>query len=283
MTDAKPGGLAEWLYPTLFLICAGWTVWHIPAFILDLIPPDNESLFGQIEELHIRREVIKDLPGVVGPYANPLDWIAIIGMPLFFIMGARSVVVAPMEFQEFRSWDRAALFLGRVTMIMIAFMTCVMLYEVFLRYAIEAPTKWANELTLWIAGFVFLTSGFYAMQQRSHIRIFILYDVCPRWLQRVFDTASTLIICFFAAGLVFGSYSQVFVTKLYRWEMFGTAFDPPIPATIQPMILIIMVLTACQSVANLIADWNREPEVHVGPDDLDDDELEAIKRSVGAD
>ena len=283
MSTGKSGGLAEWLYPALFLICAGWTVWHIPAFTLDLYPPENESLFGQIEELHLRREVIKDLPGVLGPYANPIDWIALLGLPLFFVLGARSVVIAPMEFQDYRPWDRAALFLGRVTMIMIAFMTCVMLYEVFLRYAIEAPTKWANELTLWIAGFVFLTSGFYAMQQRSHIRIFILYDVCPRWLQRVFDTLSTLIICIFAAGLVFGSYNQVFVTKFYRWEMFGTAFDPPIPATIQPMILIIMVLTACQSVANLIADWNREPEVHSGPDDLDDDELQAMKRSVGAD
>ena len=63
-------------------------------------------------------------------------------------------------------------------MMLILAMTGVMLYEVFLRYAIEAPTLWANELTLWIGGFVFLSSGLYAMQQRSHIRIFILYDVC---------------------------------------------------------------------------------------------------------
>ena len=86
--------------------------------------------------------------------------------------------------------DRIALFFGRVTMMMIAIMTLVMLYEVFMRYILERPTEWANEMTLWFASFVFLISGFYAMQQRTHIRIFLLYDVVPRWLQRVFDTIS---------------------------------------------------------------------------------------------
>jgi len=65
-------------------------------------------------------------------------------------------------------------------MMLVLLMTCVMMYEVFLRYVFEKPTLWANELTLWIAGFVFLCSGFYAMQQRSHIRIFILSAIRPR-------------------------------------------------------------------------------------------------------
>lgn len=166
-------------------------------------------------------------------------------------------------------------------MIMIITMTLVMLYEVFLRYAVEAPTLWANELTLWLAGFVFLCSGLYAMQQRCHIRIFLLYDICPRWLQRVFDCISAFMIALFAFFLVFGSYSQVFVNKFYKWEMFGTAFDPPIPATLQPMVLIIVVLIACKAIINVISDWNKEPEIHV--DEPDEEEIQALKRSVGAD
>ncbi|MEL7167190.1 MAG: TRAP transporter small permease, partial [Pseudomonadota bacterium] len=74
---------------------------------------------------------------------------------------------------------------------------------------------------------------------------------------------------------------QVFVNKFYRWEMFGTAFDPPIPATIQPMILIILALIALQAVANLIADWNLEPD-SFDDHEAEKEELEAIKRSVGA-
>ena len=179
--------------------------------------------------------------------------------------------------------DRLAIFIGRVVMMLIISMTCVMLYEVFLRYAIEAPTLWANEVTLWIGGFVFLLSGFYGMQQRSHIRIFILYDAVPRWLQRVFDTVWVFIFVVFAFFLIYGSYKQVFIVKFYNWEMFGTAFDPPIPATIQPMVLIVIVLVAIQAVLNLINDWNLEPEVHTAADDIDEDELEAIKRAVQGD
>ena len=86
----------------------------------------------------------------------------------------------------------------------------------------------------------------------------------------------------FAFFLVYGSFKQVFVVKFYKWEMFGTAFDPPIPATIQPLVLITIVLVALQAIVNLIADWNLEPEVHTAADDIDKEELEAIKKSVGA-
>ena len=273
------GSLIEWLMPALFVLCAGWVVWHIPAFILTLIPPQSESLLGQISELHARKDVSGGLPGLFGGVADPIDWIALIGMPITFYLGARTARIADMEYQTVRPIDRIALFFGRITMILIISMTLVMLYEVLMRYAIEAPTLWANELTLWIAGYIFLFSGLYAMQQRCHIRIFLLYQVVPRNVQRVFDTISTALIVVFAIGLIFGSYKQVFVTKFYRWEMFGTAFDPPIPATVQPMILIVMALIAAQAVINLICDWNVEPEAH-GLDDMDEDELAAIKKSV---
>ena len=87
----------------------------------------------------------------------------------------------------------------------------------------------------------------------------------------------------FAFFLVYGSFYQVFVIKFYKWEMFGTAFDPPIPATIQPMILITLVLLdRLQAVANLISDWNREPDhptIRL-PTTSTKNELEAIKRSA---
>ena len=281
--DDETGGFWEWVIPFAFLLCVGWAIWHTPAYILDFIPPDNPSLVDQMSELHERKDVTPGLPGLFGGKADVIDWAALILIPIIFVIGARGVKVAHMEFQHWRPIDRIALFIGRVTMIMIISMTLVMLYEVFLRYVVEAPTLWANELTLWIAGFVFLCSGLYAMQQRCHIRIFILYDAVPRWVQRVFDVLSTALLVIFAFFLVYGSYQQVFVVKFYKWEMFGTAFDPPIPATVQPMILIIITLVAFQAVVNLIADWNLEPEVHTAADDIDEDEIAAIKKSVGAD
>ena len=272
----------EWLIPFGFAVCMGWVIWHMPAYILDFIPPESESLYAQIQALHETKEVTPGWPGLFGGFTDPIDWLALILIPVLFVWGMLTVRCAPMEFEDWRPWDRFAIFIGRVTMLLIISMTMVMLYEVFLRYVLEAPTLWANELTLWIGGFVFLCAGLYGMQQRSHIRIFLLYDIAPRWLQRIFDTISTLLLVIFAFFMVYGSFHQVFYIKFYKWEMFGTAFDPPIPATIQPAVLIIMTLVALQSVANLIADWNAEPTIHSAADDIDEDEIEAIKRSVGA-
>jgi len=276
----ETGSLREWAVPIAFVFCAGWAVWHIPAYILDFIPPASASLFDQMSQLHLRKDVTPGLPGLFGGFADPIDWAALILVPIIFVIGTRTVRVAHMEYQQWRPIDRIALFIGRITMILIISMTLIMLYEVFLRYAIEAPTLWANELTLWIAGFVFLCSGLYAMQQRCHIRIFLLYDVVPRWLQHTFDVISVLLLGVFAFFLVYGSFYQVFVIKFYKWEMFGTAFDPPIPATVQPMILIVVTLLAIQALINLISDWNIEPTVHTAADDIDEDELDAIKRSL---
>ena len=277
----KTGTLLEWLIPFAFCFCAGWAVWHTPAYILDFIPPESQSLLDQMSELHQRKDVTPALPGLFGGIADAIDWAALILMPIIFIAGSLNLRVAHMEYQQWRSIDRIALFIGRVTMILIISMTLVMLYEVFLRYVVEAPTLWANELTLWIAGFVFMFSGIYAMQQRCHIRIFLLYDVVPRWMQHLFDIISVTLVWIFAGMLIFGSYKQVFITKFYKWEMFGTAFDPPIPATIQPIILIVVALVAIQALVNLISDWNLEQTTHTSADDIDEDELEAIKRSVG--
>ena len=216
-----------------------------------------------MSELHRRKDVTPEWPGPFGGYRrlHRLDRPDPAPAGPLRAFGTRNVRCAPYGISGLAArLDRIAIFVGRVTMMMIISMTMVMLYEVFLRYVVEAPTLWANELTLWIAGFVFLSSGLYAMQQRCHIRIFLLYDVVPRWLQKHLRHdfgGADLVFAFF---LIFGSYKQVFVIKFYKWEMFGTAFDPPIPATIQPMILIMVTLIATQALINLIADWNLEPD-----------------------
>ena len=270
---------SEWLVPIAFVICASWLVWHIPAFTLDWYPPDA-SQADNLRGLHHRNDVT---PGMSGPFGGEADWIdylALIALPVIVVLGIKTVRRAPMEFEAWKPLDRLAVFVGRVTMMLIALLTCVMLYEVFVRYVLEAPTLWANELSLWIAGFVFLCAGLYAMQQRSHIRIFLLYDVCPRWLQRTFDTISTSLIVLFALALIYGGYGEA-LDKLHRWETFGTAFDPPIPATLKPAILIVVALVAIQAIINLVSDWNAEPVIHTAADDIDQEELEHLRAMVG--
>jgi TRAP-type C4-dicarboxylate transport system permease small subunit len=276
----KSGSLVEWLVPLGFILCAGWVTWHMPAFTLSWFPPQDPSQYDKLSALFGRIDVSPNMGGLFGGYADFFDWLAILMIPVFGYLGVRTVRRAPMEFESWRALDRLAVFVGRVTMMLIVCLTCVMLYEVILRYIFEAPTLWANELSLWLAGFVFLCAGLYAMQQRSHIRIFLLYDMLPRGLQRLCDVISTGLIVLFTFFLIYGGYGEAF-DKFYRWETFGTAFDPPIPATLKPMVLLVMVLVAFQAVVNLISDWNAEPVIHTAADDIDKDEIERLKAAVG--
>ena len=169
---------------------------------------------------------------------------------------------------EVTGWvDRLAIAISRIAMFLVAIIVAIMFYEVVMRYIFSKPTLWVNEMSLWIAGAIYLLAGLYVMQQRGHIRIFILYDIVPRWMQRVFDILSTLFICVFAGAVVYGGFNEAY-DKVMRWETFGTAWDPPIPATMKPLVLIVVVLTALQAVSNLIADWNREKIVHDRAEDV---------------
>lgn len=134
------------------------------------------------------------------------------------------------------------------------FVVLIILYEVVMRYFFAAATLWVNEMSLWIAGGIYLSAGLYALLQRSHIRIFIIYDMVPLWLRRVFDILSTLCVLIFAFALIWGGFGEAKV-KFWRWETFGTAFDPPIPATNKPLILAVMFFLGLQALSNLIRDW----------------------------
>ena len=68
--------------------------------------------------------------------------------------------------------------------------------------------------------------------------------------------------------------------KLLRMETFGTAWDPPLPATVKPAILIVIGLVALQALSNLIADWHKAPEHHSPADEVDEPEIENIRRTL---
>ena len=278
----KRAGIApeEWIIPLLFTICAGWLMWHMSAFILDWAPPDNESAFDRLSAQYERNDVTPSLSGLFGGFADIVDYLALAGIVVFGVLGVARVRKSHLEQYDWNVIDRISVFTGRVAMVMIVILVSVMLYEVVLRYLFEAPTLWANELSLWLAGFIFLMAGLYAMQQRSHIRIFIVFDLLPRNVQRVCDTISTLLILVFCAAIIWGGYGEA-KTQFLRWETLGTAFDPPIPATLTPAILIVITMVSIQAVSNLIRDWNLEAEIHT--DEIDEEEIEEMRRTLGTD
>lgn len=222
-----------------------------------------------------------DLKRFLSPAATP-------SVAITMIAGTIALLSASIYFSDTRGmiepepagfFDIVGLVCARLSMILTAVIVVVMFYEVVSRYVFVRPTLWANELSLWIAGFVFLLAGLYAMQQRSHIRIYVVYDLFPRWLQKLSDVLTVVLVWAFCFVLIWGGYNES-RDKWVRWETFGTAWDPPIPATIKPAILLIALLVAIQALSNLIADWHKMPEHHSPIDEIDQREIELIRKSI---
>lgn len=218
---------------------------------------------------------------MIRPVGRPLVW-----MMLGFL--AASVLLVSIYLSDFQGaietektgpFDILSIVAARIAMILTALIVVIMFYEVVSRYLFSRPTLWANELSLWIAGFVFLFAGQYAMQQRSHIRIYVIYDIMPRWMQKSADVLSVALIVLFTFALVWGNYSDA-KRRMLRLETFGTAWDPPLPGTIKPAILVIIILVCIQAVSNLIADWHKAPEHHSPADEIDEVEIENIRKTL---
>lgn len=219
---------------------------------------------------------------MIRPTGKPLVW-AMLGSltgTFIFMSVYLSDTKGAIESTPGGFFDILSLVTSRMAMIMVAMIVFVMFYEVVSRYVFSRPTLWANELSLWIASFVFLFAGQYAMQQRSHIRIYVIYDMMPRWMQKTADVISLVLLLAFTFALVWGGYDDA-LRRMLRMETFGTAWDPPIPGVVKPAILIIIVLVAIQAISNLIADWHKQPEHHSPADEIDEVEIENIRKTLG--
>ncbi|MEM7377119.1 MAG: TRAP transporter small permease [Pseudomonadota bacterium] len=183
---------------------------------------------------------------------------------------------------ERRGWvDQINWRLSRITYLFPAVIVAMIVYEVFMRYVLEKPTIWVNEMSLWMGGWIYLSAGVYAMQQRSHIRITLLYDIVPLWLRRVFDIISTVLIVVWAFTTIWGGYNEA-VKAFLTWERFDSAWAPPIPAISQPLILITMVFVTVQAVSNLVMDWGKEDQPGIADEEWVS-EIEEIRRAQSID
>jgi len=247
----------ELIWPAAFVAAMAYVIWNFPKFILSAGLANDA-----ITSTYTTAGVIEYLAALIAVVAVAL--------------GPRNVGVSAIEHAMDSPLDKLSLFFGRVAMLLVVLLVAVMFYEVVLRYVFEKPTLWANELSLWIAGFIFLLAGLYAMQQRSHIRIYLLYDIMPRWAQKASDVVSVVLIWAFTVSMIWGGIGEA-QAKILRWETFGTAFNPPIPATLKPMVLLVILLVSVQAIANLIADWNKAPEHHAP---VDEAEIEELKQEL---
>ncbi|NQW01522.1 MAG: TRAP transporter small permease [Rhodospirillales bacterium] len=171
------------------------------------------------------------------------------------------------EIRKITIVDKITLYMSSILMFVVAFIMFIMFYEVVMRYLFNSPTLWVEEMSRWLGGVIFLLAGLYAMQQRAHIRVVIVYDMVSRPVQRIFDLIATACVVFFCYAAATG-YAKNALTKFTTWELYGSAWNPPIPATMKPLIVIACTWMAIQAINNLIMDWSKPKELHDPADDL---------------
>lgn len=75
--------------------------------------------------------------------------------------------------------DRLSTLCGIGASISALVLICVCLYEVFVRYALNAPTLWSYDVAYMASGATALLAGGYAIKQGSHVRVDFLSSRLP--------------------------------------------------------------------------------------------------------
>ncbi|MFA5522104.1 MAG: TRAP transporter small permease subunit [Castellaniella sp.] len=146
---------------------------------------------------------------------------------------------------------------GRISGLLILLVVAIIAREVIARTVFHAPAVWADESTTYIAGFVYVLGGGYALRYRRHVVVDIVYERMGWRARRICDVL---------AFLLFGAYCMTLIW--YGWQLAnnsfaisetsGTLWDPPV-WPVKFAIPIAGVLMLLQGLANLIEDFQRPP------------------------
>jgi TRAP-type mannitol/chloroaromatic compound transport system permease small subunit len=125
--------------------------------------------------------------------------------------------------------DRISTFVGTAFSWLIITLTFMITYEVFSRYALDAPHDWAFDGMIQMYGMLFMMAGAYTLSKNNMVRGDVLYGFFPPRVQAALDL--TLYILFFLPGvsaLCWAGYTYA-LDAWAIWEHSGiTAAGPPI-------------------------------------------------------
>jgi TRAP-type mannitol/chloroaromatic compound transport system permease small subunit len=125
-------------------------------------------------------------------------------------------------------------------------------YEVIARYAFNAPTIWAYDVSYMLYGSHFMLGSAYCLYKKGHIRTDLFYDRFPvRWQGRV-DAA--LYIFFFFPGMIY-FFLAGWQEALHSWEILEESLKSPWRPALYPFKTVIPVaafLIMLQGVSELL-------------------------------
>lgn len=130
---------------------------------------------------------------------------------------------------------------GKIFMLMIFPLVGGLTYEVIARYAFNAPTFWAYELSYMLYGSHFMLGATYCLYKGGHIRTDIFYDrFSTRWQGRI--DAALYIVFFFPGMILFLWFSGK--EALHSWQMLEESVASPWRPPLYPFKTVVPVAAA---------------------------------------
>ena len=155
--------------------------------------------------------------------------------------------------RNFLFWiNSLSMWVGKAFAWLILVLTLAISYEVFVRYALRAPTTWAFDISYITYGAMFLMAGAYALSRGSHVRADVVYRLWKPRTQASMDLL--LYILFFlpaVAALIYSGWAYAKMSVQFREvSIFSPAGVPVFP--LKALIPVTGVLLLLQGIAEII-------------------------------
>jgi len=197
--------------------------------------------------------------------------------------------------------DRLSTWVGQAFSWFIVGLTLLISWEVFSRYALDAPHAWAFDAMIMMYGTLFMMAGAYTLSKNGHVRGDVLYGFFRPRTQATIDL--TLYIIFFIPGVValaYAGYDYASQSWAINEHSNITADGPPIYPfkTIIPLAGAILLLQGIVEIVRCViclkqGEWPKRLEdveevdvdklkemVHVSDEDIQKLDAEVLRQEA---
>ena len=151
-----------------------------------------------------------------------------------------------------RGADRLSYFGGVLAAVLVILLVVLMLYDVVLRYAFNAPTAWGNDLNTFLMGASFVLSIAYALSTDAHVRVDLLYNERTRPRLAYVDLIGLTLIVLPAVAFICWGLLNHLEDAIRTGERTGSGGWNPVVWPFRAVLVIGFVMFAFQILAEII-------------------------------
>jgi TRAP-type mannitol/chloroaromatic compound transport system permease small subunit len=148
--------------------------------------------------------------------------------------------------------DVVTRWVGRVASFLIVPLIVLICYDVFMRYVLNRPTDWADELSCYLFGTMWLLGGAYASLYNAHVRMDVFYMRFSKRGRAIVDLC-TSVFFFLFTGVLLWQAMDMTIISWEKLEISNSTWGPPI-FPVKTMVPLGAALILLQGLAKFTRD-----------------------------